>query len=413
VNKIPLKTIVVSTVLGLAVFVTGSVLRPELAEAQTVGGWRKDVAEKAQGAQEAGQAGNYAKAIALLKEAKSKAPLSAEEEKGVNELMIWAASASRDYGLLASTIEERIATGRVRGAELVSKLDTLAKTYYSQRNYPKAVDTLDRLAKTRGSSTADDFIMLGQSQYALKRYPDAARSLEQAYTAAQRAKKPVKVQVEILETLNNSYFRLGNKAKQTETLQKLMVVQPKVAHFEQLVVIAQQGGADSVAMINLFRLGDRKGVLAKDHYGKYADAALDLSSPGEAVRALEKGMAAGGIPKDDRNNRLLADSRSQMDKLKAGIAQQEREARAIASGESDARLALTFLTLGDKAKAAEAAQRALQKGKVNRVDSLQFVLGVSLYDQKKTAEARKAFDAAAAANPKAAVVAKLWSQLAG
>lgn len=412
-NKIPLKTIVVSTVLGLAVFVTGSVLRPELAEAQTVGGWRKDVAEKAQGAQEAGQAGNYAKAIALLKEAKSKAPLSAEEEKGVNELMIWAASASRDYGLLASTIEERIATGRVRGAELVSKLDTLAKTYYSQRNYPKAVDTLDRLAKTRGSSTADDFIMLGQSQYALKRYPDAARSLEQAYTAAQRAKKPVKVQVEILETLNNSYFRLGNKAKQTETLQKLMVVQPKVAHFEQLVVIAQQGGADSVAMINLFRLGDRKGVLAKDHYGKYADAALDLSSPGEAVRALEKGMAAGGIPKDDRNNRLLADSRSQMDKLKAGIAQQEREARAIASGESDARLALTFLTLGDKAKAAEAAQRALQKGKVNRVDSLQFVLGVALYDQKKTAEARKAFDAAAAANPKAAVVAKLWSQLAG
>ncbi|MGA1638851.1 MAG: tetratricopeptide repeat protein [Steroidobacteraceae bacterium] len=412
-KKNPFRAMSLAAMLGLAVLAIGAVMQPQLAEAQTVGGWRKEVAEKAQAAQEAGQAGNYAKAISLLKEAKAKAPLSAEEEQGVNELMIWAASASRDYGLLASTIEERLATGRVKGAQLVSKLDMLAKTYYSQRNYSKAVDTLDKLAKARGSSNADDLIMLGQSNYALKRYPDAARTLEQAYTAAQKARKPVKVQVELLETLNNSYFRLGNTAKQTETLQKLMVVQPKVAHFEQLVVIAQKDGADSVAMINLFRLGDRKGVLAKEHYGKYADAALDLSSPGEAVRALEKGMAAGGIPKDDRNNRLLADSRAQVEKLKAGIAQQEREAKAIASGESDARLALTFLTLGDKAKAAEAAQRALQKGKVTRVDSLQFVLGVALYDQKKNAEARKSFDAAGSANPKAAGVAKLWSQVAG
>jgi len=413
VKKNPVRAFSLAYMLGLAVLVFGAVTQPRLAEAQTVGGWRQEVAEKAQAAQEAGQAGNYSKAISLLKEAKAKAPLSAEEEQGVNELMIWAASASRDYGLLASTIEERLATGRVRGAQLVSKLDTLAKTYYSQRNYPKAVDTLDKLAKARGSSNADDLIMLGQSNYALKRYPDAARALEQAYTAAQKARKPVKVQVEILETLNNSYFKLGNKAKQTETLQKLMVVQPKVSHFEQLVVIAQQDGADSVAMINLFRLGDRKGVLAKEHYGKYADAALDLSSPGEAVRAIEKGMAAGGIPKDDRNNRLLADSRTQVERLKAGIAQQEREAKAIASGESDARLALTFLTLGDKAKAVEAAQRALQKGKVTRVDSLQFVLGVALYDQKKGADAKKAFDAAAAANPKVAGVARLWSQVAG
>lgn len=102
-----------------------------------------------------------------------------------------------------------------------------------------------------------------------------------------------------------------------------------------------------------------------------------------------------------------------MERLKTGIAQQEREAKAIASGESDARLALTFLTLGDKAKAVEAAQRALKKGKVTRVDSLQFVLGVALYDQKKGADAKKAFDAAAAANPKVVGVARLWSQVAG
>jgi tetratricopeptide (TPR) repeat protein len=334
---------------------------PTIAEAQTAGGWRKDVADKAQAAQDAGKKGNYQEAIKQLNAAKAMAPLSPQEEQGINELLIWSASGARDYKLLAATIEERLATGRVKGSDQVAKLDTLAKTY-----------------------------------------PDA-----------RRAGKSVKIQVQVLETLNASYFELKDEPKRVETLHQLMLVQPKVSVFEQLVSQYEKDKMDSVSMIGLYRLGARKNVLAKDHYGKYADVALDLISPGEAVDMLEKGMAAGAIPKDERNTRLLSDSKAQVEALKANIAQQEREAKAIADGDSDARLAIAYFTFGDKAKTVEAARRALEKGKLNRPDEVQMLLGVALYDQKKLAEARTAFAAAAKANPKTADIANLWLDIAG
>ncbi len=399
--------------LALPVGALLATMAPVAAEAQTSGGWRKEVAEKAQAAQEAGKKGSYKEAIGLLKEAKAKAPLSPQEEQGVNELLIWAASGAKDYKLLAATIEERLATGRVRGSDQVTKLDTLAKTYFSMRDYRNCADATDRLIKARGRATADDLVMLGQSQFLTKNYTAAAATLEQAYPATRKAGKPVKTQVQVLETLNATYFELKDEEKRVETLHQLMLVQPKVSVFEQIVSQYEKERMDPVGMINLFRLGARKNVLAKDHYGKYADVALDLISPGEAVSMLEKGMAAGGIEKNDRNTRLLGDARQQVESLKTNIGQQEREAKAIADGDSDAKLATTYFTLGDTAKAIETARRALEKGKLNRPDEVQMLLGVSLYDQKKSKDARTAFDAASKANPKIAGVANLWDDIAG
>jgi tetratricopeptide (TPR) repeat protein len=386
---------------------------PTAAEAQTSGGWRKAVAEKAQAAQDAGKKGDYQEAINNLKAAKAMGSLSPQEEQGINELLIWSASGARDYKLLAATIEERLATGRVKGSDQVSKLDTLAKTYYSLRDYRSCANATERLIKARGSATADDLVMLGQSQFLIKDYRAAASTLEKAYPAARRAGKSTKIQVQVLETLNATYFELKDEDKRVETLHQLMLIQPKVSVFEQIVSQYSKEKVDSVGMINLYRLGARKNVLAKDHYGKYADVALDLLSPGEAVDMLEKGMSAGAIAKDERNMRLVSDSKGQVESLKANIAQQEREAKAIADGDSDARLATTYFTLGDKAKTVEIARRALQKGKLNRPDEVQMLLGVALYDQKKMADARAAFAEAAKANPKIAGVANLWDDFAG
>jgi tetratricopeptide (TPR) repeat protein len=353
---------------------------PTAAEAQTSGGWRKDVAEKAQAAQDAGKKGDYQEAIRNLKAAKAMGSLSPQEEQGINELLIWSASGARDYKLLAATIEERLATGRVKGSDQVTKLDTLAKTYYSLRDYRSCANATERLIKARGSATADDLVMLGQSQFLIKDYRAAASTLEKAYPAARRAGKSTKIQVQVLETLNATYFELKDEEKRVETLHQLMLIQPKVSVFEQIVSQYEKEKVDSVGMINLY---------------------------------LEKGMSAGAIAKDERNMRLVSDSKGQVESLKANIAQQEREAKAIADGDSDARLATTFFTLGDKAKTVEIARRALQKGKLNRPDEVQMLLGVALYDQKKMADARAAFAEAAKANPKIAGVANLWDDLAG
>ena len=386
---------------------------PGDAVAQSKDGWRKELAEKAQQAQAAGQKGNYSEAIRLLKEAKAKAPLSAQEEQGINELMIWAASGAKDHKLVLATVDERLATGRITGADLTRKLRLKATTHYALRDYRNAAATFEKLA-AQGALTADDLTLLATSQMQLRDYGKATGTLEKAIAANDKAGRGAK-NVALLEMLNSAYFETKNDVKRMQVLHRLMAVAPKASTFKQLASAYEVASAkDPVVMVNVYRLGATKNVLSNEHFAKYAETALDLSSPGEAVAMLEKGMAAGAIKKDDRNTRLLADAKSQVERVKATLPQQEKEAQAIQTGEPEAKLATAYFTVKNYAKASEAARRAVTKGNLKRPDDVNMLLGISLANGKKAADAKKAFTAAAASNNgKTRGIADLWSSLTG
>jgi len=398
--------------LALSVAGLALVALPVDSVAQSQGGWRKELADKAQAAQDAGKKGNYSEAIRLLKEAKAKAPLSPQEEQGINELMIWAASGAKDHKLVLATVDERLATGRVTGADLTRKLRLKATTHYALRDYRSAAAAFDKLG-AQGALTADDLTLLATSQMQLRDYGKATTTLERAIAANDKAGRSSKNGA-LLEMLNSAYFETKNDAKRMQTLHRLMAVAPKQSTFKQLASAYEvESVRDPVVMINVYRLGAAKGLLAGDQFAKYAETALDLSSPGEAVAMLEKGMASGAIKKDDRNNRLLSDAKGQMDRIKATLPQQEAEAKAIQTGEPEAKLATAYFTLKNYAKASEAAQRAVTKGNLKRADDVNMMLGISLANSKKPAEAKKAFTAAAAANAKTRGVADLWTSVTG
>jgi tetratricopeptide (TPR) repeat protein len=392
--------------------ITALALSSEASAQATAGGWRKELADKAAAAQTAGKAGNYSEAIRVLKEAKAKAPLSAQEEQGINELMIWAASGAKDQKLVLQTVDERLATGRVTGADLTRKLRLKATTHYALRDYRNAIAAFDKLA-AQGPLTADDLTLLGTSQMQIKDYRAAPATLEKAIAANQKAGRGAK-NGPLLEMLNSAYFETHNDAKRMETLHRLMAAAPKASVFKQLASAYEvQSLKDPVVMINVYRLGAARGLLSGEHFAKYSEVALDLTSPGEAVAMMEKGMAAGAIKKDDRNNRLLADAKSQVDRVKATLPQQEAEAKAIATGEPESKLATAYFTLKNYPKAVEAAQRGVTKGKLKRPDNLNMLLGISLANSKKSTQAKDAFRAAAAANEKIRGVADLWTIMSG
>ncbi len=377
--------------------------------AQTSGGWRKELADKAEQAQAAGKKGNFTEAIRLLKEAKAKAPLSPQEEQGINELLIWAASSAKDHRLVLATVDERLATGRVTGADLTRKLRLKATTHYALGDYRNAAAAFEKLG---GSMTADDLGLLAISQMQVGNNAGAAATLERAIAANDKAGRSSK-NAALLERLYSAYAKTNNEAKRMQTLHRWIAVAPKASTFKYLEnSYYVESNRDPVVMINVYRLGFSKGILSGDHYAKYAEAALDLSSPGEAVAALEKGIAAGAVKKDDRTSRLLADAKQQVERLKATLAQQEAEAKAIATGEPSAKLATAYFTLKNYAKASEAARSAIAKGKLRREDDVNMMLGISLANTKKPAEAKKAFTAAADPNSKTRGIANLWSSMA-
>lgn len=385
-------------------------LLPSESTAQTQGGWRKEVADKVAQAQAAGQKGSYAEAIRLLKEAKAKAPLSPQEEQGVNELLIWAASGAKDYKLVVATVDERLATGRVTGADLTRKLRLKATSQYTLNDYRGAAATFDKLA-AQGALTADDLTLQASCQVAMKDFGRASTTLEKAIAANDKAGRS-KQNVKLLEMLYSAYNETKNEAKRMQTLRRWVAAAPSVNNFKYLAGSYEIASSrDPIVMINVYRLGYAKGILSGEHYAKYAETALDLSSPGEAVAALEKGMAAGAIKKDDRNNKVLADAKAQLERMKATLAQQEKEANAIQTGEPSAKVATAYFSLRNYAKASELAQNAVKKGNLKRADDVNMLLGIALANQKKAADAKKAFEAAAVANPKSRDVAGLWSTL--
>lgn len=412
-KKPNLRASLVATVLAIPLAgIVALALPPEAAAQAQSGGWRKEVADKVKSAQEAGNKGNFSEAIRLLKEAKAKAPLSPQEEQGVNEYLIYAASSARDYKLVVQTVDERLATGRVTGADLVRKLRLKATTLYATGDYRGAVAGFNKLIETQGSATADDLIQLGNAQLVLRDFRAAIPTLEKAVGAAQKAGKPAATIGRLLEGLNSSYNETKNDARRLETLHRLMAVTPKASVFSQLASVYEvKSKKDPVLMINVYRLGASRGLLSSQHYAKYAEVALDLASPGEAVAMLEKGMAGGAIKKDDRNNRLLADAKSQVDRLKGGLAQLERETMATKNGEAEAKLAIAYFTLKNYSKAVEAGKRGIDEGKLRREDDLNMLLGIALMETKKPAEARKAFGAAVVANETIRGVADLWSSI--
>jgi tetratricopeptide (TPR) repeat protein len=255
--------------------------------------------------------------------------------------------------------------------------------------------------------------MLASAQVALGEFSKATTTLERAIAANDKAGRSGKNPT-LIKVLYAAYAKTNNDAKRMQTLHRWIAVEPKAEPFKYLANSYEVASArDPVVMINVYRLGFSKGILSGEHYANYAEAALDLMSPGEAVAALEKGMAAGAVKKDDRNNRLLADAKAQVARLKGSIEQMEAEAKATKTGEPEAKLATSFFTLKDYAKASEAARRAVTKGNLKRPDDVNMVLGISLANTKKGAEAKKAFTAAAAANGKTQGVANLWSSLTG
>ena len=410
--KMPnLRASLLATVLAIPLAGIAMLAFPAEAVAQAaVGGWRKEVADKVKSAQEAGTKGNFGESIRLLKEAKAKAPLSPQEEQGIDEYLIYAASSSRDYKLVIETVDERLATGRVSGADLIRKLRLKATTHYTIGDYRGAIAAFDKLIATQGSATADDLILQGNSQLAIRDFRAAIPTLEKAVVASQKAGKPAATVGKLLDGLNSSYNETNNVPKRVETLHRLMAIAPKASVFSQLASAYDvQSKADPVVMINIYRLGASRGLLSSEHYAKYAEVALDMASPGEAIPMLEKGMSTGAIKKDNRNNRLLADAKSQVERLKSGMAQLERETIATKNGEAEAKLAIAYFTLKNYAKAVEAANRGIEEGKLRSPADLNMLLGIALAETKKPAEAKTKFKAAVVASDKLRGVADLWT----
>lgn len=343
--------------------------------------------------------------------------LTPDDQRAIMSWKLAALQGTGDRERFIATIEEFLGSG-FAGPEQVGPMNQqLAAWYNSQKDKAKTLYHYQKFVDATADATAAEYETLGRLYLQGEDDQNAAKYLTLAIDKATAAgEEPKEFWYQLLDKI---YVDRDEPAKRLANLEALVKNFPKRDYYTRVLSLyANATDNDRVVMMNLYRLvlADT-GLATVGEYLGAADTALVIGSPGEAQRALERGMADGIVPDVGTNQQSLQEAKTAVARDRRDVPRDAQSATANANtpGEVHVKIGLGFFSIGDAAQSVEAVRRGLAKGGVKRVDDANMLLGAALVQLGRTQEAKAAFaTAAAAAGPGShmARVAGLWTAYA-
>jgi tetratricopeptide (TPR) repeat protein len=122
---------------------------------------------------------------------------------------------------------------------------------------------------------------------------------------------------------------------------------------------------------------------------------LQAEVPYKAATLLQEKMDAGIVEKSEKNYRLLSQAWMLAQEDSKAIPALKSAASLSKDGEVDARLANSYLNIGEYGECVTAANTAIRKGGLKSPDNIQISLGMCLYNLRRYNDAKAAFREAA------------------
>ena len=174
-----------------------------------------------------------------------------------------------------------------------------------------------------------------------------------------------------------------------------------------IAVVRDLNGFQGHDQIALLRLMQRTGSFSEERdYVEYIQALSKRGLPGEALKIIDQGVAAGLLkPTDEFVTDARKEANARVTNDRASLPGQEREARgAAATAATVTAAADTFLSYDQPAKAEELYKIALTKTGVEAA-RVNLQMGIAQSDQGKWADAQASL---AKVNDSRAPIAQLW-----
>jgi hypothetical protein len=200
----------------------------------------------------------------------------------------------------------------------------------------------------------------------------------------------------IMDFKLNAQIKAGDTAGAERTLEQALALYNDPKDWDQMVNVAiSTPGIRDIDAVNVGRLLFASGLpVSKENADLVGQTAQKLALYGDAQTAAGKG-GTGFTPDVARNN---ADKASMPQQIAAGAAQ---------NGLYNVKLAEALYGYGMYPQAEAAARLALSKGGIDSSEA-QMLVGMSLYQQGKLAEAEAAFGQVQG-SPATARIARLWA----
>ncbi len=378
--------------------------------------YSKEFKKLAAPVQKAAEEKKWPEVLAALPALEAMPPQSLDERKAIATWRLQATQGVGDQDAFAAAIEAFLSEGYADPESAGAMHRQLAAHYSAKQDKEKTLLNFQKYVDTLTVVQAEDYETLGRLQAQTSHYPEASQNLGKAIElTAAKNEKPKEMWFQLRD---RCFIEMKDDAGRLANLESLVSYYPDKEYYSRVVAIYQsQYKDDRVVMLNAYRLAisDPQGGLATvGGYLGYVDTALVSGSPGEAARALERGMKEGVVPTAGTNQDLLAEARSAVTQDKKSLPGEAAAAAKNAKGEMDVKVGLGFYSTGEFQQAVEATRRGIAKGGVARLDDANMLLGASLLELGRGDEARAAFEAAAAAAPDGSPMARiagLWIAL--
>ena len=350
----------------------------------------KEVYERIQKAQEMVDNKEYQGALRLLDNLYNPDKLTEYEQANVLNYIGFVYYNIDDITNAVRTYERMLAIPSLEPQMAKQTTYTMAQLLTMQENYPKALSTLNKWFTLETNPAPEPYILQAQLFYNLDQYKNMIPAIENAMRIARERNKPVKE--DWWNLLNFAYFQEENYAKVRDIQKTLLQNWPKARYWKSLAGAYTELGEDE-KLIYAYDAAHTQGMLVKDtEFVTMAQLYLQAEVPYKAATLLQEKMDAGVVPKNEKNYRLLSQAWMLSMEDKKAIPALEAAAKLATDGELDVRLANAYLNIGNYGDCVTSANTAIRKGGLKSPDNAQISLGMCLYNLRRYADAKKAFN---------------------
>lgn len=365
----------------------------------------KEVYERITKAQEMVDAKNYSGALKALNSLYNPDKLTEYEQANVLNYLGFVHYNMDNVSQAVRTYERLLAIPSLEPQMAKQTMFTMAQLLTVEEQYSKALSAIDRWFTMETNPAPEPFILKAQILYNLSRYRDMVNPIETAMQVANTRGLPAKE--DWYGLLNFAYFQQENYRKVRDIQKILLENWPKARYWKSLAGAFTELGEDE-KLIYAYDAAFTQGMLVKDtEFITMAQLYLQAEVPYKAAKLLDEKMSSGVVAKNEKNYRLLSQAwQLSMEDEKAIPAL--KAAAALAShGELDARLANSYLNVGEYESCVSSANAAIRKGGLKNPDNIQISRGMCLYNLRRYADAKTAFNTAAR-TPRSQRMANQW-----
>lgn len=336
-----------------------------------------------------------------------------DDRKAIATWKLQATQGAGDQDAFAAAIESFLAEGFADPENVGAMHRQLAAYYSGKKDNAKTLEHFQKFVDATPDVQTDEYETLGRLYLQAGQNAEACQNLGKAIDLAKsKGEKPKDLWFQLRD---RCFIEMKDDASRLANLEALVAEYPDKEYYGRIVALFQsQTSDDRIVMLNAYRaaVSDPAGGLPTvGGYLNYADTAMVAGSPGEAARALERGMKDGIVPNAGTNQQSLSQAKAAVASDKKTLASEAAAAAKNPKGEVDVKVGLGYFSTGEYPQAVEVIRRGIAKGGVTRLDDANLLLGAALLESGKADEAKAAFEAAkAAAAPGSpmAQIADLW-----